>query len=85
MKQFGCSPRRWTSACQNLPLDFEEKLFTFQGCVIKKRLEDYRMEQIWTANQAPVYLDMPAVFTGNDKGTKEVKLKPAGYEKQQPP
>lgn len=38
--------------------------------------------QISNTNQTPVYFDMPVAYTVNEKGTKEVKMRSAGYEKQ---
>lgn len=82
MKRFGFSLRRRTSVCQKLPGDFEEKLISFQRYVIKKRLEKgYTLGQIGNADQTPVYFDMPMAYTVAEKGSKEVRLRTAGYEK----
>lgn len=70
--------------CQKLPRDFEKKLIEFQPDVIQKRLEkDYPQSQISNANETPVYFDMPVAYTVNEKGAKEMKVRIAGYEKQQ--
>lgn len=41
------------------------------------------MGQIGNGDPTPVYCDVSVVFTVNEKGAKEVKLRTAGYEKQQ--
>lgn len=80
-KQFGFSSRRWTSVCQKLPADFEEKLVKFQCYVMNRRREKgYQVGQI--ADQVTVFFGMPMAWTVNKKGTKEVKLRTVGYEKQ---
>lgn len=45
--------------------------------------QDYPLGQIGNGDPTPVYCDISVVLTVNEKGAKEVKLRTAGYEKQQ--
>lgn len=68
---------------KKIPAGFEKKLIQFQSFVIKKREEkEYYLGQIASADQTPVYSDMPIGYNVNKKGGKEVKVHLAGYEKQ---
>uniref|UniRef100_A0A3Q3KXW9 HTH CENPB-type domain-containing protein n=1 Tax=Labrus bergylta TaxID=56723 RepID=A0A3Q3KXW9_9LABR len=60
MRRNGLALRRRTSLAQHLPLDFGEKLLSFQRFVINLRKKhSYPLDQIGNADQTPVYFDMP--------------------------
>uniref|UniRef100_A0A3Q3F4S1 HTH CENPB-type domain-containing protein n=1 Tax=Labrus bergylta TaxID=56723 RepID=A0A3Q3F4S1_9LABR len=75
MRRNGLALRRRTSLAQHLPLDFGEKLLSFQRFVIKLRKKhSYPLDQIGNADQTPVYFDMPTSV--NKKGEKSVLQTP---------
>lgn len=83
MKRSGLSLRRRTSICQRLPVDFEEKLTSFQRYVIGlRRRHGYCLGQIGNADQTPIYFDMPLTRTVEAVGAKQVKVRTTGNEKQ---
>lgn len=83
MRRNGFSLRRRTTMCQKLPTDFEEKLTKFQRYVLDlRRKTDYALGQIGNADETPVYIDMPRATTVDVTGTREVRVRTAGCEKQ---
>lgn len=81
MRRKGFSLRRRTSICQKLPVEFEDKMVSFQRFVIRLREENnYMMGQIGNADETPVWFDMPSSTTITERGTKDVKLLSTGNE-----
>ncbi|KAM7308949.1 uncharacterized protein ISCGN_012580 [Ixodes scapularis] len=67
MKRSGFSLRRRTTICQKLPVDFEDKLVNFQRYVMKLlRKSRYGLGQICSADETPVYIEMPRTCTVNE-------------------
>lgn len=84
--QVSLSSQQQTSACQKLPRDFKEKLVVFQRYLIKEWLEKgYDLSSMGNADETHGYFDMLVAYMFNDKGVKEVKVRIAGYGKQQMP
>lgn len=83
MKRAGLSLRRRTTLAQKLPAEYSEKLLEFQRYVINLRKEHmYMLGQMGNADETPVYFDMPANVTVNEKGAKSVLVRGTGNEKQ---
>lgn len=79
----GFSLRRRTTICQKLPADFDQKLVSFQRYIMQLRKKNqYSLGQIGNADETPIYFDMPVNYTVAKKGSKQVSIKTAGYEKQ---
>ena len=70
------------SICQKLPPHFEAKLVAYQRYIMRLRSEySFALNQIANSDETPIHFDMPSNWTVADKGSKEVKLISAGYEK----
>jgi hypothetical protein len=78
----GLALRSRTTICQNLPNDFERKLFNYQWYITNlRKMGNFRMRQIANADETAIYLDMPPNYMLEKKGVKEVFLKTTGCEK----
>lgn len=82
MRRAGFSLRRRTSICQKLPAEYEEKLLQFQRYVLKMRRDrNYPIGQIGNADETPIFLDIPAGYVVDTRGTKEVRVRSTGNER----
>lgn len=69
--------------CQRLPLEYEDKLLSFQKYVIDMRKQrGYLMSQIGNADQTPVWFGSPENCIVEMKGKKSVLVRTTGAERQ---
>lgn len=67
--------RCWTSVCQKLPEYFEEKLIPFQHYVLSpQRQHGCSLAQIGNTAQTLMHIYMPADYTVQKAGSKDVKV-----------
>lgn len=82
MKRKALSLRRRTRISQKMPMDYEEKMITFQRFIIKMRRQNsYALGQIGNMDEVPMCFDMPPDRTVNNRGEKTVQIKTSGHEK----
>lgn len=75
MRRARLSLCRQTSISRKLPDANGDQLIMFQHPLINLRhLKTFLLEQIGDADQMPVYLDMPPLYTVNEKGGRQVLL-----------
>ncbi|KAK3911142.1 Pogo transposable element with KRAB domain [Frankliniella fusca] len=80
MKRNGLAVRRRTTIAQRLPMEYEEKLLSFQRHVVALRKRNsYLLGHIGN-DQTPLYLDMPSRTTVEKVGTKSIQVKTTGNE-----
>ena len=77
MRRMGLALRRRTTICQKLPKDFEQNLLNYQRYITNLK-KNFLMGQMTNADEMAIYLDMPANYTLEKKGVKEVLLKTTG-------
>lgn len=70
------------SISQKLPAEYEKKLVEFQRYVFKMiRKRKYPKGQIANADETPIFLDIPAGYVIDERGTKEVRVHTTGNKK----
>ena len=77
LRRMGLALRRRTTICQKPPKDFEQNLLNYQRYITNLK-KNFLMGQMTNADEMAIYLDMPANYTLEKKGVKEVLLKTTG-------